>query len=191
MVMRRIAILSVLGGASLAVGCSSTTVQVPSSSTEDGGGGSADITDGGSAADAPMTGAACTAPGGNCRGSSNACCNGSTCVFDTKDPSKAVCAATCLKDSQCASGCCTVLIEGSEAVCAPTMYCAGSCASPGGDCSAQTGQPCCANAVCVQSTVTGTSCAARCATNSQCRSGCCAPLDNTGELVCSPTQFCP
>jgi hypothetical protein len=87
--MRRIEILSALAGAVLVGACSSTTVHVPSpagDATEDGGGvGSDVVTDGGTAADAP-TGSACTAPGGNCRGSSNACCNGSTCVFDTKDP---------------------------------------------------------------------------------------------------------
>lgn len=184
-------VVNAVAGALVAGGCSSTTVEAPSSITDAGGGdGGGDPVEGGASADAP-SGAACTAPGGNCRGDTNACCNGSTCVFDTKDPAKAVCAATCLKDSQCTSGCCKVLIEGSAAVCAPALYCAGSCATPGGDCSARTGQPCCANAVCVESTVTGTSCAARCATNDQCRSGCCAPLDNTGELVCSPTQFCP
>lgn len=191
MPMRKLVIVLAAAVAVTAGGCSSTTVEAPRSTTEgserDGG---EDALDGGDGTDAP-SGAACTAPGGNCRGDTNACCNGSTCVFDTKNPAKAVCAATCLQDSQCTSGCCKVLIEGSQAVCAPATYCAGSCATPGGDCSTQTGQPCCANAICVQSTVTGTSCAARCATNEQCRSGCCAPLDNTGELVCSPAQFCP
>jgi hypothetical protein len=191
MPMSRFVVVVAVVGAATAGGCSSTTVQAPIPTADGGGGdGAGDVVDGGSGADAPG-GAACTAPGGNCRGNTNACCNGSTCVFDTKDPSKAVCASTCLQDTQCTSGCCKVLIEGSEAVCAPATYCAGSCATPGGDCSKQSGQPCCANAVCVVSTVTGTSCAARCATNDQCRSGCCAPLDNTGALVCSPKQFCP
>ena len=165
-------------------GCTTTVVPAPAA---DGGGG---VDDGGAAAPADpaaVDAAACIAAGSNCRGSADECCNGTTCVFDTKDTSKAVCATTCLKDSQCNSGCCKVLIEGTSAVCAPAKYCAGNCSAPGQDCRSQA---CCANATCVVSTVTGTSCAARCAVGSQCASGCCAPLDNTGELVCSPATFC-
>jgi hypothetical protein len=135
----------------------------------------------------PDTGLACLAAGSDCRGKENDCCNGTVCVFDTANPSKAVCAASCLNGSQCNTGCCTTLIEGTAAVCAPTNYCAGSCAKAGESCSSTT---CCPNTVCVTSTVTGVSCAARCANHSQCASGCCAPLDNTGELVCSPATFC-
>ena len=129
----------------------------------------------------------CLDVGANCRDDANACCNGTVCVFDTEDRSKARCAATCRDGSQCNSGCCTVLIEGTASVCAPETYCAGSCSPPGEECSTVA---CCENAVCVSSTVTGVSCAARCAAHSQCASGCCAPLSNTGELVCSPVEFC-
>ena len=164
----------------LMIGCSSerddpappTPAPAPSTTDADAGG---DIT------------TSCTAAGGDCRDDANACCNGTTCVFDTADRSKAVCAATCLSDDQCNSGCCTALIEGTQAVCAPPNYCASACATPGTSCETTA---CCANAVCVVSTVTGTSCAARCATHEQCVSGCCAPLDNTAELVCSPPTFC-
>jgi hypothetical protein len=174
-------VLAVIGG------CTTTVVSAPPTAADGGidpdGGVAGDPATDPAAADA----AACIAPGDNCRGIANACCNGSTCVFDTKDTSKAVCAATCLNDSQCKSGCCKVLVEGTQAVCAPANYCAGACSKPGQDCRTQA---CCANATCVVSTVTGTSCAARCAVSSQCASGCCAPLDNTGELVCSPATFC-
>lgn len=132
-------------------------------------------------------GAACVDFGGDCKGAENSCCNGTTCVFDPADPSKAVCATNCLSGDQCNTGCCTVLIAGTAAVCAPTRYCAGSCVQPGEACDVGT---CCPNAVCVGSTVTGISCAARCINHSQCVSGCCAPLNNTGELVCSPQTFC-
>lgn len=135
----------------------------------------------------PASGPKCIEPGSNCRGTESACCAGSTCVFDTADPSKTVCAATCANDAECNSGCCSVLIDGTAAVCAPPKYCAGSCARPNEPCSTT---PCCANAVCVDSTVTGITCASRCARHEQCASGCCAPLSNTGELVCSPVTFC-
>jgi hypothetical protein len=173
----------VIGFGVVVAGCTTTVVSAPVPAID----GGASDSDGGSVDPAASEAGACIAAGGNCRGTSNACCNGTTCVFDTKDTSKAVCAATCLKDSQCNSGCCKVLIEGTEAVCAPATYCAGSCSAPGQDCRSRA---CCANATCVDSTVTGTSCAARCAVSSQCASGCCAPLDNTGELVCSPATFC-
>lgn len=136
-------------------------------------------------------GGSCTASGGDCRDDVNACCNGTTCVFDTTDLSKAVCATTCLQDSQCNSGCCTVLIGGSSAVCAPAKYCASSCVKSGGDCAPATGGPCCASSVCVTDSTTDGTCAARCANGTQCSSGCCAPLSNTRELVCSPIRFCP
>jgi hypothetical protein len=137
--------------------------------------------------DAGTSAVACSAAGTSCRDSAEACCNGTTCVFDVADPAASVCADTCLGNDQCASGCCAVLIEGTQAVCAPAKYCITACAAPGRSCATQ---DCCANAVCVNSTVTGISCAARCAAHSQCVSGCCAPLDNTGELVCSPSTFC-
>ena len=167
----------------LLAGCTSTVVHEPPTAAADAG---ETVADGGVTTPA-VDAAACLDAGSNCRGNANACCNGTTCVFDTTDTSKAVCATTCLKDSQCNSGCCKVLIEGTSAVCAPAKYCAGNCSVPGQDCRTQA---CCANATCVTSTVTGTSCAARCAVGSQCASGCCAPLDNTGELVCSPATFC-
>jgi hypothetical protein len=157
-----------------------------SETTGPGPGPTTDPPDAATAGDAG-SGESCTTAGGDCRANAEVCCNGTTCVFDTSDRSKAVCAATCLRDDQCNSGCCTVLVEGTQAVCAPKAYCATSCVSPGGSCA---NAPCCENSVCVESTVTGISCAARCATHSQCRSGCCAPLSNTGELVCSPVTFC-
>lgn len=140
----------------VATDCSTTVVQAPAA---DGGATplAAEVEaganpDAGAATDAapPL---ACTRSGADCSGKANACCNGSTCVFDTKNPSKAVCADTCLKDSQCASGCCAVLTEGTQAVCSPATYCAGSCAAPNQNCSAQA---CCANSACVTAGSTST-----------------------------------
>jgi len=172
--------LLIAGAISMIFGCSGSTTQP--STTGDAG-------QDGSLADAAQDSAsACVPANGDCRANANECCNGAVCVFDANNPSRAICADTCLNDSQCASGCCTILVQGTSAVCAPSRYCAGSCAPPGADCTSQT---CCPNSLCVVSTVTGTTCAARCAINSQCISNCCAPLQNTGDLVCSPPQFCP
>lgn len=174
--------LTIAVACTVMLGCSSATDPLPAPSTDGG------VTDAAPSADATEPDAgACLAAGGDCRGKANDCCNGTTCVFDAADPSKAVCATTCLRGDQCNSGCCTVLIEGTSAVCAPAKYCGGSCSAPGAQCQTV---DCCANAICVNSTVTGVSCAARCANHEQCVSGCCAPLSNTGELVCSPVTFC-
>lgn len=132
-------------------------------------------------------GNACLAVGADCKAKPDSCCNGSTCVYDVKDPSKSLCASTCLSNNQCNSGCCTKLVQGNAAVCAPVEYCSTTCAQPGASCAANA---CCPNSVCVESTVTGVSCAARCTAGAQCVSGCCAPLNNTGETVCSPASFC-
>lgn len=129
----------------------------------------------------------CLTEGGYCRDTGETCCEGFECVFDTKDPTKALCAFACKNNGECNSGCCTVLVDGTKSVCAPAKYCAGSCSVAGESCETTS---CCPNTLCVTSTVTGVSCAARCALNSQCASGCCAPLKNTGELVCSPVVFC-
>ncbi len=160
-------------------GCSSTTVVTTPPGTDAGDTEPADA--------GPDATQGCISAGDDCRNKANGCCNGSSCVFDTQDRSKAVCAANCLNASQCKSGCCKVLIEGTASVCAPQEYCSTTCAVAGQAC---TSRACCPDSVCVNSTVTGISCAARCAAHSQCRSGCCAPLSNTGELVCSPATFC-
>lgn len=175
------AIVAVVGACST----EDTTPDIPTT-TEDAGSAESPA-DAGQASSPEAAAPACLATGADCARDPSACCNGSTCVYNVADPSKSVCAANCLNGSQCASGCCTVLIEGSSAVCAPAAFCASACSQPGEGCASTT---CCGNGVCVNSTVDGIRCAARCVAHAQCKSGCCAPLDNTGELVCSPPTFC-
>lgn len=166
----------------LLVGCSGSA-PAPSPTVGDAGTTGA-LVDGGGAA------AACVKPGGGCSGDPDACCNGSTCVFDTADPSRSVCATTCLNNSQCNSGCCDVLVSGSSAVCAPASYCAPACGAPGTSC-ANSVNSCCADAICVSTKTDPGTCSAKCTSSAQCKSGCCAPLSNTTDYVCSPASFCP
>jgi len=163
--------------------CTTTVVETPQkpspapASTEDGGAGTSTTASG----QCVEPGTACsTAPGGA------SCCNGALCVYDVRDATKEICATTCLRDDQCNSGCCKALENGTAAVCAPASYCA-TCVAPGGSCAA--GQACCGGAICVV-TSTDTSCADTCTTHSQCKSGCCAPLQNSATKVCSPQSFC-
>lgn len=173
-----------------AVACSSDPDPAPSQSSSSGSASSSSGAASSSSSSSSSSGevdAGLQCAGQKCSDSSP-CCNGFTCVFDANDPAQgSICASNCLNGTQCNSGCCTVLIQGTSAVCAPPKYCAGSCQTAGQPCASAA---CCPNSVCVNSTVTGVSCAARCTSGTQCVSGCCAPLSNTGELVCSPPSFC-
>jgi len=177
--------LFVLAAVWLMGGCSSTTTTV-TDNLDAGTDAATPATDSG----APGRDAAtqCVPTGGDC--STGACCAGHTCVSDTKEPSRSICASNCLDKSQCNTGCCTTLVQGTSSVCAPTSYCAAACVKPGGDCSLQTGGKCCSDSVCVVSQVDGTVCAARCSGHDQCSSLCCAPLSNSSDFVCSPPSFC-
>jgi hypothetical protein len=60
---------------------------------------------------------------------------------------------------------------------------ASACAAAnGGDCA---GKPCCDNALCVQNV-----CAADCAVNNECMSGCC-PKASSMQSFCAPANLCP
>jgi hypothetical protein len=62
-----------------------------------------------------------------------------------------------------------------------------TCAPPGAGCNSP--GDCCARETCVS--LNGGSCAAICTMNSDCTSGCCAPLTNASGHVCAAPQFCP
>lgn len=128
----------------------------------------------------------CRMANADCTDDVGACCNGTTCVSDVNDETSAVCATNCLDNTNCASGCCVPLTNLTTAVCAPAEYCA--CISAGNSCLDNTGG-CCADSICIDS-AGSTVCAATCTDNSECNSGCCAPLTNSTTRVCSPVSFC-
>lgn len=119
--------------------------------------------------------AQCVNVGDDC--SAGTCCNGSTCIIPAGDMSLNVCAANCLKNSDCTSNCCTKLKNAPSAtcsmpeLCAP-VDCAGAACAVNGDC--------CAGHLCV-----GGSCAFECTTSAECQSGCCALLAGGGH-ACGP-----
>src|SRR6185295_3900022 len=49
----------------------------------------------------------CVSVNGDC--SAGPCCNGATCITPATNPTSSVCAANCLQNSDCVSGCCTKL----------------------------------------------------------------------------------
>lgn len=162
-----------------------------------GGGSAGSSSDAGSAGEAgsPSEGgaggepvAACFEPGEDCTGDENGCCDDATCVHDTSSPMAGVCAAICTDGADCVSGCCTELVDQPGAVCAPAEYCADECFEAGESCGADF-EGCCADSVCV-SAADGTNCAALCDQHTDCNSGCCAPLSNSDNYVCSPPEFC-
>jgi hypothetical protein len=62
----------------------------------------------------------------------------------------------------------------------------GACVEPGNIC---VGPECCEGSICV-SDGSSSVCAAECTSNSQCNSGCCAPVSGTDKSVCSPAEYC-
>jgi hypothetical protein len=117
------------------------------------------VNTGGGAGGAPACGTAGQACGG-----AAPCCSGAVCATNT-------CAAICVSDSDCASGCCWPLASGERACRA--------CGSPGQACSSAA--PCRSDAVCL---TTSNTCAAICVSNSDCASGCCHSLANSTQRAC-------
>ena len=66
-----------------------------------------------------------------------------------------------------------------------------SCLPTSTDCTS-TPNACCSGICSVPTTIPGAHafCAARCTAGSQCKSGCCAPEQNTGMMACAPRGFC-
>lgn len=157
----------------------------PTMTTKDSG----SPTDSGGAADVVHAEAApaCLPPSGDCTGSVNGCCNGSTCTTSKGNP-RSFCADNCRTGADCVSGCCAPLGNAATNVCVASAECSPACVGAGELCS---GATCCAGNTCVSSTVSGVRCQANCTSGSQCASGCCAPLPNTPTVsVCSPSNFC-
>lgn len=64
----------------------------------------------------------------------------------------------------------------------------GSCTEVGKVCSSA--NTCCSDALCVGVEGEESRCADQCTLDSQCVSGCCAPLSNSSARVCSDPSFC-
>ena len=142
---------------------------------------------GGSGTDASESadGVACLPAGTVCTSTPNACCSG-VCSEPTTTSGQAVCAAPCSSGSDCASGCCAPVTGATGTYCSPIGFCPNLCMQAGSACQADT--DCCRGETCV--TTNGGSCAANCTANTDCMSGCCAPLNNSSVSVCSAPQFC-
>lgn len=134
-------------------------------------------------------GGGCSNAGERCEGQSE-CCGDTTCVsFNDADP---VCAAFCDANSGCQSGCCELLDDNSGA-CAPLSICGGSgCRDTGFSCD-QTSNCCDAatgDATCVDLGAGGPGvCAAQCALQTDCQSGCCTHLEDFSG-VCAALSTC-
>lgn len=153
-----------------------------------GGGGTGGTTSIGGAngsGGAPM----CLPPNAECTQDTNACCNGTTCIIDVARPNgPATCAANCLKDADCVSGCCATLKNGLAKVCSAPSFCQAACLQPGASCAGDV-NACCSGSTCVTDSA-GSTCAAICTAHAQCTSKCCAPLNNSLQYVCSPVRYC-
>jgi len=147
-----------------------------------------------------MTGQCCTpncdgrscGPDG-CGGVCGTCPGGLVC-----DSVRGSCTPTCTPTcagrncgpNNCGTGSCGTCLSGQA--CSPSGTCVSACFARVGDaCTADA--DCCADrgvtTRCVRLTGVGTVCTAACANNSDCVSGCCAPL-NDGTRACNVALFC-
>jgi hypothetical protein len=106
-----------------------------------------------------------------------------------------VCTAACASASDCVSGCCVSLTDGTRA-CNIPLFCASNAA-----CRAPVGGACARDADCCRETAglrnptactcfgSDCSCAALCSQNSDCSSGCCARRDD-GVRICARASAC-
>jgi hypothetical protein len=153
-------------------------------------------------------GSACTSPSMCC--GDNAHTVQGTCA-NLDDGNGPICRGLCTIDSECTSGCCYQLTDGtgacgaaglglqgsacsSSTCCGPGLSCVGgSCQPPvclqaGAPCSSSS--DCCGNSVCADVYGTGYVCHAHCTHGSDCSSGCCYVLtDGTG--ACAATLLAP
>jgi hypothetical protein len=131
-------------------------------------------------------GSMCVQAGSSCK--TGACCAGTTCV---EFPDGDFCSANCAVGMDCVSGCCAPLKSGG-AVCAPSSFCA-TCKKAGEE-NCQSNADCCAGALCISElsggVVTRRVCKDKCTANNGCVSGCCAPIIDSTDRVCSAQNFC-
>jgi hypothetical protein len=122
---------------------------VTEASTSDGGDGGEDAAsdaEGGQASSPAAEGSACLEAGGDCSQDPHSCCNNTTCIEDSEKPGRSVCAANCLENDQCGSGCCSPLSAGTGKVCSPVGFCESTCKKSGESCA--TTADCCGAMTC-------------------------------------------
>jgi hypothetical protein len=159
-----------------------------------GGIGSAGV-DGGAAAaggDAGQGSFACWELGGLCNTPTDFCCAGFSCASTSTEPGYH-CKQNCTAHGECATGCCAPLANTGISICLDPIYC------PSIFCHKEE-QACLDNLTCCDgfacavfnSTTPQTSaCKPICTHNTDCATGCCAPLGNTGTSVCLDPNYCP
>ncbi len=134
--------------------------------------------------------ACCAQSGASCSASTDCCGHAQDLAVCVSEPAGgAICRSTCTQGSDCASGCCAPL-QGGGMACFLASQCQSDCAPANEPCT--TNADCCGGAgdtqVCVDQGA-GQICADRCTSNTQCASGCCAPL-KVGGNVCAPPIYC-
>jgi hypothetical protein len=114
-------------------------------------------------------------------------------VFDDASQSTATCSAICNVGTDCFSGCCAPLDDGSASVCSDPSYCGGtgqpSCL-PAGTRPCGVGTPCCPGSYCTADSINQI-CLPLCNTNADCTTGCCAEPNGNGVQVCTDPSYCP
>jgi hypothetical protein len=143
------------------------------------------------AADAGQSAPACHEENGLCGTDVDYCCDGFACGSTTLDPTFH-CMKICAGHAECSTGCCAELGDSGITVCLPQLFCPEIfCSSEEETCGSDT--PCCAGLACAvfDTTPPTSACKPICTQHSECSTGCCAELGDSGITVCLAQSFCP
>jgi hypothetical protein len=122
----------------------------------------------------------CTGAGSSCL--KDKCCEGLTCTKVTASTS--LCEKTCTTNADCDTGCCADTYGTGQTICAAASECL--CKNAGGSCKPS----CCDGLTCVKQSPTASTCEKTCANGSDCDTGCCTDLHDTGQTVCAAASAC-
>lgn len=130
----------------------------------------------------------CREEGQSCEDATD-CCAGSTCAGTSTEPGGYRCKRNCTAHVECQTGCCALLTGTTTTVCLDRAFCPSVfCHEEEQSCADD--YVCCEGFACAVFDPETSACKPVCERNTDCQSGCCVPLGNTGVSVCLDEIYC-